>query len=115
MKLRYSIAVLLALVVGAQAAADRVARQKIKAIRTGTDTTDQIVDLRVQDDATVGDDLLVIGTATLTEAPKVVAVTASGSATPVTTNAPACTEETPIWVTVTYGTDSYVFPAWLLD
>jgi len=52
---------------------------------------------------------------TLDVAPKFVAVTASGTATAVMTNAPAITEETPTWITVTIGADNYVIPAWDLD
>jgi len=62
-------------------------------------------------DTTVG----ITGVLTLTAAPVVTAVTASGSAVPITTNAPACTEETPVWVTVTYDGSDYVMPIWLKD
>ena len=41
--------------------------------------------------------------------------TASGSATALMTNAPAITEETPIWIDVIVGTNTYVLPAWLKD
>jgi hypothetical protein len=121
------ITILMALAVGASAATDIKAQSQLKSIRTGLDNRHQIVDLRVQDDATIGDDaaiggdatvagtLAVTGVATLTVAPEVTVVTASGSATTVMTNAPAVTEETPIWIDVTYGTNSYVVPAWLKD
>jgi len=53
--------------------------------------------------------LTVSGEVTLTT------VTASGTATALMTNAPAITEETPVWITVTVGTNDYVIPAWLKD
>ena len=65
--------------------------------------------------ATVGTTLEVTGVATLTSAPVFVAVTASGGATALLTNAPAITEETPTWITVTIGTNDYVIAAWDLD
>lgn len=40
---------------------DYVAMEVIKAIQKGSDTKDQIVDLRVQDDAVIGGDLTVNG------------------------------------------------------
>ena len=78
--------------------------------------------LSVGDTTAVGDNnlkvvgtSLLIGVTTLGGTPVVSNVTASGSATCVLTNAPACTEETPIWITITYGGNNYVIPAWDLD
>lgn len=65
--------------------------------------------------ATVGGTLGVTGVATFTAIPKVTVTNASGSATAVMTNAPAINEQAPIWIKVTYGTNTYVIPAWDLD
>jgi len=64
---------------------------------------------------TASSTLAVTGVATFTAAPKLTAVTAGGSATATMTNAPAITEETPIWINITVGTNDYVFAAWLKD
>jgi len=64
---------------------------------------------------TASSTLAVTGVATLTAAPKLTAVTAGGTATATMTNAPAITEETPIWINITVGTNDYVFAAWLKD
>ena len=72
-------------------------------------------DLTVGGAVTVGETLDVTGVMSLTAAPKLTAVIASGTATAVMTNAPAITEETPIWINITVGTNSYVTPAWLKD
>ena len=71
--------------------------------------------LTVATNATVGGTLGVTGVLTLTAAPVVTAVTTSGSATAVMTNAPAITEETPVWMTISYGGSDYVVPMWLKD
>jgi|GEM_PF-6692253 len=119
--LKYSFAILLVLVVGASAAIDNGARAIISAIQKGSASQHQIQDLRVQDDAVIGDDLAVGGDAnfdgvvTLVSAPVLTEITASGTATALMTNAPAITEETPVWATVTYGTNEYVVPLWLKD
>ena len=82
---------------------------------TTTDDMTVADDLAVTGLATVGETLGVTGVVTLTAAPKFTATTASGSATALMTNAPAITEETPTWLTVTIGADNYVIPAWDLD
>jgi hypothetical protein len=59
--------------------------------------------------------LEVTGVATLTAAPKFVAVTAPTDVTATMTNAPALADAAaPVWVTVTIGSDNYVIPAFKL-
>ena len=55
------------------------------------------------------------GVVTMVLAPKFTATTAVGTATALMTNAPAITEEDPVWITVTIGASDYVMPAWLKD
>ena len=55
------------------------------------------------------------GVLTVVLAPKFTAVTSVGTATALMTNAPAVTEEDPVWLTISVGASDYVVPAWLKD
>jgi len=81
---------------------------------TGVET-DVAGTLSVDEAAVFDSTVTITGVATLTAAPVVTVVTAVGTATALMTNAPAITEETPVWVTVSYGGSDYVVPMWLKD
>ena len=88
----------------------------ITAVETDILGTLNVTEAASFDAAVVADTTLeVTGVATLTSAPVFVAVTASGSAAALLTNAPAITEETPTWITVTIGGNDFVIAAWDLD
>ena len=77
--------------------------------------TDVAGTLSVDEAAVFDGTVTITGVATLTAAPVVTVVTAVGTATALMTNAPAITEEDPVWVTVSYGGSDYVVPMWLKD
>jgi len=79
------------------------------------DGTAHIDTLDVDANAVVTGTLSVTGVTTLVAAPVFTATTSAGNATALLTNAPACTEETPSWITVTISGQNFVVPAWDLD